>query len=162
MLGSYPSVEHWTLCLISGFWENLPTKVIYLEWLMGPIFCAAKTGINLGRIYLSCEFIEMSLVSGDFSSDPLWPFKVGNQHGTLLKQADLYCTGPYWAEMWDISGENVGRIWGPYGEPTYETGGKKPYGPHMGCSYGANIVAQMGHMRGPCFCASWVHLKIVV
>ena len=26
---------------------------------------------------------------------------------------------------------------------------------HMGCSYGAHIVAQMG----ACFCANWVHLK---
>ena len=56
---------------------------------------------------------------------------MGNQRGTLLKQADQHRTAPYWAEMWAISGENVGRIWDPY-----ENGGQKPYGPiwvaHMG------------------------------
>ena len=64
---------------------------------------------------------------------------MGNQRGTLLKQADQHRTAPYWAEMWAISGENVGRIWDPCGEPTwdpYENGGQKPYGPiwvaHMG------------------------------
>ena len=86
---------------------------------------------------------------------------MGNQRGTLLKQADQHRTGPYWAEMLAISGENVGRIWDPYGEPTwdpYETGGQKPYGPHMGCSYSYPD----GSHVGPCFWANWVHIKIVV
>ena len=86
---------------------------------------------------------------------------MGNQRGTLLKQADQHRTGPYWAEMWAISGENVGRIWDPCGEPTwdpYENGGQKPYGLLIwalySCPYGSHV--------GPRFCASWVHLKIVV
>jgi len=87
--------------------------------------------------------------------------QLGNQRGTLLKQADQHRTGPYWAEMLAISEENVGRIWDPYGEPTwdpYENGGQKPYGLLIwalySCPYGSHV--------GPRFCASWVHLKIVV
>ena len=40
---------------------------------------------------------------------------MGNPHVTLLKQANQNRTRPYWAEMWAISGENVGRIWDPHG-----------------------------------------------
>ena len=47
--------------------------------------------------------------------EPNW---AGNPRGTLMKQADQNRTGPYWAEMWAISGENVGMILDPYREPT--------------------------------------------
>jgi len=60
----------------------------------------------------------------------------------LSKIKDLDPTGQKCGHMW----ENVGRI----GDP-YETGGQKPYGPHMGCSYGAHIVAQMGPRCGHVF-----------
>ena len=49
--------------------------------------------------------------------DPSWANRVGP-----FKTGGPKPTGPYWAEMWAISGENVGRIWDPYGEP---------YGTHM-------------------------------
>ena len=68
---------------------------------------------------------------------------LGNPRGTLMKQADKNRTGLLKAEIWARSGEDVGRIWDPnethiaYWQPTwdpYETGGQKPYGPHMDCS----------------------------
>ena len=58
--------------------------------------------------------------------------------------------------MWAISGENVGRIWDPHG-----THMKKVDKNRMG-SNGLLIWAPYGFHVGPRFCASWVHLKIVV
>ena len=77
---------------------------------------------------------------------------MGNQRGTLLIQADQQRTGPYWAEMWAISGENVGRIWDPCWEHgTHMKMVDKTVWAHMGCSYGAHIVARMGPIWGHVF-----------
>ena len=42
---------------------------------------------------------------------------LGNTHGTIMKQADKKRTGLLKAEIWAGSGENMGRIWDPYGQP---------------------------------------------
>ena len=48
-------------------------------------------------------------------------------------------------------GYDLENMWAGYEKYTHMR--QKPYGPH--------IVAQMSPMRGPWFCASWVHLKII-
>ena len=48
-----------------------------------------------------------------------------------MKQADNNRTGRLKAEIWARSGENLGKIWDQYGQPTwdpYETGVQKLYG----------------------------------
>ena len=65
----------------------------------------------------------------------IWDPQLSNPRGTVLKQADQNRTGPYWAEMWTTSGNLYGALMK-----------QKPYGPYMGCSYGAHIFAQMGAM----------------
>ena len=49
----------------------------------------------------------------------IWDPQSGNPRDTLLKQTDQNRIGPHWAEMWTISGENVGRSRDPYVEPTF-------------------------------------------
>ena len=64
---------------------------------------------------------------------------MGNPPRNHIKQVDKNRLGPRWAERRARSGENVGRIWDPYGQPTrdpYGTGGQKPYGAHMGENVG--------------------------
>ncbi len=64
---------------------------------------------------------------------------MGNPHGTHMKKVDKNRIGPIWVIMRAISGQNVGRIWDPYGQPIwdlYETGAQKPYGAHMGGNAG--------------------------
>ena len=62
---------------------------------------------------------------------PIW-VKMWAGSGTHMKQVDRNGMGPRWAEMRARSGGNVGRIWDPYGQPTwdpYKTDGKNRVGP---------------------------------
>ena len=106
---------------------------------MGPIWVEmwARSGENVGKIW-------------DPYGQPTWdPYETGGQttHGAHM--------GGNVGKIW----ENVGNIWDPYGQPAWDpcgTGGQNTHGAQMGCPDGPHIVAQMGPMRGPCLCASWV------
>ena len=90
----------------------------------------------------------------------IWDPQLGNPRGTLLKQSDQNLPGPtgqkcgqYLGKMW---AEAVTHMWNPHSTwDPYETGGQKPYGPHMSCSYVAHIVVQMGPMWGHVFVLTW-------
>ena len=80
-------------------------------------------------------------------------FPFGNRRTKTVPGPTGQKCGQYLGKMWAEAGTHMGNphsTWDPY-----ETGGQKPYGPHMGCSYGAHIVAQMGPMWGHVFVLTW-------